>query len=62
VQFECSALGRWWSLGAAAAVGIWIALVSEVEVPGWYLGGAYAVFAAIGISAGVVARKALSSP
>jgi hypothetical protein len=52
-------VARWWALGAAAAVGIWIALVSEVEVPGWFLGAMYAGLTGIGITAGVSTRKAL---
>jgi hypothetical protein len=52
--------GRWWTLGAAAVAGIWVALVSEVdEVPGWYLGLGYAVLMAVGIAVGVVTRKGL---
>ena len=53
-------VGRWWALGAAAAVGISIAFATEVdEVPGWFLGAMYAVLAGIGITAGVSTRKAL---
>jgi hypothetical protein len=53
-------LGRWWTLAAAAGIGIWIGLIEEVEVPGWVLGVGYAVLAAVGISTGVLARKALA--
>jgi uncharacterized membrane protein YccC len=52
------ALGRWWTLIAAAGIGIWIAVASEVdEVPPWFLGAAYAVLAASAIAVGVVVRK-----
>jgi hypothetical protein len=54
------AIGRWWALGAAASVGIWIALLSDVKVPGWFLGAAYALLAGAGIAGGVLARKALA--
>jgi hypothetical protein len=52
------AVGRWWTLVAAAGIGVWIAVVSEVdEVPPWFLGAAYAVLAASGIAVGVAVRK-----
>jgi hypothetical protein len=52
------AVGRWWTLVAAAGIGVWIAVVSEVdEVPAWFLGAAYAVLAASGIAVGVAVRK-----
>jgi hypothetical protein len=52
------AVGRWWALVAAAGIGVWIAVVSEVdEVPPWFLGAAYAVLAASGIAVGVAVRK-----
>jgi hypothetical protein len=52
--------GRWWTLGAAAAVGTWIALATEVdEVPGWYLRAGYALMVAVGIVTGVLVRKRL---
>ena len=41
----------------ALAVGVWIALVNEVEVPGWYLGLAYGVIEAVGIAAGILLRR-----
>jgi hypothetical protein len=31
-------VGRWWTLAAAIGFGVWVAMVSEVEVPGWFLG------------------------
>jgi hypothetical protein len=44
-------------LWAAAGIGVWVALVSEVdEVSPWFLGTAYAVLAAAGIAVGVLAR------
>lgn len=50
-------LGRWWALAAALPVGVWIGLAEEVEVPGWFLGAAYAILAGAGIAAGVVLRR-----
>lgn len=54
------AVGRWWALLAAVALGVWIGVVEEVEVPGWFLGVGYTVVAAGGIAAGVALRKALT--
>lgn len=51
-------VGRWWTLSAAAAIGVWIALVTGVdEVPPWFLGTAYATLAAFAIAVGVSVRK-----
>jgi hypothetical protein len=53
-------VARWWALGAAVGVGIWIVFATNVdEVPGWFLGAMYAGLAGIGITAGVSTRKAL---
>jgi hypothetical protein len=53
-------VGRWWALAAAVGAGLWIGLKTEVdEVPPWFLGLAYASFAAAGICAGVLARRRL---
>ena len=41
----------------ALAVGVWIAVVNEVEVPGWFLGLAYGVVAALGIATGILLRR-----
>jgi hypothetical protein len=49
--------GRWWSLLAAVAVGVWVSLVEEVEVAGWWLGTWYGAAAALGIAAGVLLRR-----
>jgi uncharacterized membrane protein YccC len=52
------AVGRWWTLVAAAGIGVWVAVASEVdEVPPWFLGAAYAVLAASAIAVGIVLRK-----
>jgi hypothetical protein len=52
------AVGRWWALVAAAGLGVWVALASEVdEVPPWFLGTAYAVLAASAIAVGIGVRK-----
>ena len=50
-------VGRWWALGAAAAVGIFAAVFEEIEVEGWFLGLLYAVLAAVGISIGILTRR-----
>jgi hypothetical protein len=50
-------VGRWWSLGAAAAAGLLIGIGSEVEVPGWYLGLASGGVACLSISAGIIVRR-----
>jgi hypothetical protein len=50
-------VGRWWALLVAPVVGAWIALVEEVEVPGWILGVAYGALAAVAIGAGVTLRR-----
>jgi hypothetical protein len=44
-------------LVGALGVGVWIALVNEVEVPGWFLGLAYGVIAAVGIAGGILLRR-----
>jgi hypothetical protein len=55
--------GRWWTLGAAAAVGTWIALATEVdEVPGWYLGAGYALMVAVGIRSVGLSSSAGAEP
>ena len=52
------AVGRWWALAAAAGLGVWVALASEVdEVPPWFLGTAYAALAASAIAVGIGVRK-----
>jgi len=57
------AVGRWWTLVAAAGIGIWVATVSEVdEVPPWFLGAAYAALAAFAIAVGIVVRKKRTPP
>jgi hypothetical protein len=51
------AVGRWWALFLAIALGVWIMLNTRVEVPAWFLGTAYAVLAGTGIATGVGLRK-----
>jgi hypothetical protein len=53
------AVGRWWALLAAVAAGLWITSATDVEVPDWFLGLAYATIAAAGISAGIMVRRSL---
>jgi hypothetical protein len=50
-------VGRWWSLAAAAAVGVLIGIGSEVEVSGWYLGLASSAVACLSITAGIIVRR-----
>jgi hypothetical protein len=54
-------LGRWWALLTSVAVGLWIGLSNEVDVPGWYLGLVYAALSGLGIAAGVLLRRRLSN-
>jgi hypothetical protein len=56
-------VGRWWTLLAAAGIGIWVALVTGVdEVPPWFLGALYATLAAFAIAVGVVVRRRTRLP
>jgi hypothetical protein len=55
-------LGRWWTLVAAAGLGVWIARSAELEVPGWYLGLWYAALSAVGIALGVLVRRRIAKP
>lgn len=52
-------VGRWWALAPAAGFGVWVAIVSEVEVPGWFLGLWYCVIGCVGIGAGIVVRRVM---
>jgi hypothetical protein len=52
-------VGRWWALLLAVALGVWIFMASEVEVPAWLLGLGYGVLAGAGIVAGVLVRRSL---
>jgi hypothetical protein len=54
------AVGRWWALTGAVALGVWAGTVSELEVPAWFIGLVYAGLAAIGIAAGVLGRRLVS--
>jgi hypothetical protein len=55
------AVGRWWTLVAAAGIGVWVAFASEVdEVPPWFLGAAYGALAASAIAVGIAVRKRTS--
>jgi hypothetical protein len=56
------AAGRWWVLVVAVGFGIWIGVETDVdEVPHWFLGLAHGAFTALGIAAGIAARRALRS-
>ena len=53
-------VGRWWTLAAAVGIGAYITVISEVyEVPGWFLGAAYAALAGVGIAVGAAVRTRL---
>ncbi|MDP8944042.1 MAG: hypothetical protein M3N16_07985 [Actinomycetota bacterium] len=52
-------VGRWWALLAPVAFGVWVGLVTEVEVGGLFLGTAYAVISGAGTAAGVAVRKSM---
>ena len=52
-------VGRWWALLAPVGFGVWVGLVTEVEVGGWFLGTAYAVICGAGTAAGVGVRKSI---
>ena len=54
-------VGRWWALAAPAAVGIGIAGLSEIDVPGWILGVGYALIGAVGVAVGVLVRRRLGN-
>jgi hypothetical protein len=53
-------VGRWWLLVLPACLGLWVALSEEVEVPGWFLGFAYAALSAVPVALGVLTRRRLA--
>ena len=51
-------VGRWWTILAAIAAGVWILSRTGVdEVPHWFLGLLYGGCAAIGIALGIALRS-----
>jgi hypothetical protein len=51
-------IGRWWACLGAIAVGVALTLrEDDGEIPGWFIGVAYAVLTGLGIAAGVSLRK-----
>src|SRR5215207_5673823 len=52
-------VGRWWALTAAIGFGVWVAIVSEVEVPAWFLGLWYGAVGCVGIASGIALRRAI---
>jgi hypothetical protein len=50
-------VGRWWALVAPAALGVWVAIESEVEVNPTVLGLAYALIGGAGVALGVALRR-----
>jgi hypothetical protein len=55
-------LGRWWALLACVGVGVCIGVSEELEVPGWFLGLAYAGLSGLGIAGGVLLRRYFAEP
>jgi hypothetical protein len=53
-------VGRWWLLVVPAGLGLWVGLSEEVEVPGWFLGLAYAALSAVPVALGVLIRRGLA--
>jgi hypothetical protein len=51
---------RWWALVLPAGLGVWIALKSELEVPGWFLGLYYGALAGVGVGLGVLVGRRLA--
>ena len=52
-------VGRWWALTAALGFGVWVAIVSEVEVPGWFLGLWYGTIGCVGIGSGIAVSRVI---
>jgi hypothetical protein len=59
VGFALGLLVGRWALTAAVAFAVWVAIVSEVEVPGWFLGLWYGAIGCLGIGAGIAVRRAI---
>ena len=51
--------GRWWAVAAPIGFGLWVAIVAEVEVPGWFLGLWYGGVGCVGVGTGVAVRRAI---
>ena len=51
---------RWWAVVLPAGLGVWIALKSELEVPGWFLGLYYGALAVVGVGLGVLVGRRLA--
>lgn len=54
------ATASWWALAAAAAFGLWVGLIAEVDLPAWLIGLFYGLIAGAGVAAGVALRRALA--
>ena len=52
-------VGRWLALAPALVFATWIAIASEVVVPGWFLGLMYGVIGCASIATGIVVRRAV---
>ena len=52
-------VARWWALAPALAFAVWVAIASEVEVPGWLLGLMYGATGCASIASGIAVRRAI---
>jgi hypothetical protein len=53
-------VGRWWALLPAPAIGLWVGMTEEVEVPGFLIGLYIGLPAGLGILSGVATRRVLA--
>ena len=51
--------GRWWAFAVPVGFGVWVAIVSELEVPGWFLGLLYCGIGCASIAVGIVVRRSI---
>jgi ABC-type multidrug transport system permease subunit len=54
------AIGRWWALLAALALGLFAGVTDETELADWAMGIYFGLPAGIGIASGVVTRRVLA--
>jgi hypothetical protein len=54
------AIGRWWALLAALALGLFAGVTDETELADWAMGIFFGLTAALGIVSGVVTRRLLA--
>ena len=53
-------VGRWRALAVLVGFGAWVAIASELEVPGWFLGLVYGAIGCVSMGVGVVGRRAIN--